>query len=237
MLARPALKRRSGFSLVELVTVIAVIGILIALIVPAVGGIQDGARKTQAANKLRQIAQSYQAYLQQTGGQKPILASDAYDFAAKLAETAELNVPDVWIVDEDPLVVAASGTRPAVVALPPSGEATTWMPAAEFEAYPLSFAVATRLNPAAPAATTPLAWTRGLATDGTWNAADATAHPGVYGEEGGHVVFLDGHVKFYPSLAEDGGQLQHYTTKARTANIQEAISPGAQAVDMGGSAY
>ncbi|KAF0095138.1 MAG: hypothetical protein E1N59_1184 [Puniceicoccaceae bacterium 5H] len=236
MSARPVSVRRAGFSLIELVTVIAVIGILLALIVPAVGGIQDGARKAQAANKLRQIAQSYQTYLQRTGGQKALNASNAHAWAAELAERADLNVPDVWIVDEDPLVVATTATRPGVIALPPSGDATNWTTSTEFTAFPLSFAVANKLNPAAPAATTPLAWTRGLETDGTWRAEDA-AKPSVYGSEGGHIVFLDGHVRFYSDLGEDGGQLQDYTSKQRTSNLLEALSPGAEGLDMDGSAF
>lgn len=231
-----ASRRRYGFTLIEIVAVVAIIGILLALLVPAIGGIQDGARKAQAASKLRQIAQAYQTYLQRTNSQKALTATTAYTWAGALAEGADLNVPDLYIVDEDPLVVAATTNRPITIATPPSGTATTWTLTTDFSAYPLSFAVASGLNPAAPASTTPLAWTRGLTTAGTWRAADA-AEPGVYGSQGGHVVFVDGHVRFFPSLATEGGQLQHYTTKARTANLQEALSPGAQALDMTGSAF
>jgi prepilin-type N-terminal cleavage/methylation domain-containing protein len=53
---------RPGFSLVELIVSLGVIGLLVALLVPATISLRRAARVTQCASNLRQVGQALQAY-------------------------------------------------------------------------------------------------------------------------------------------------------------------------------
>lgn len=150
-----------AFTLVELLTVIAKIGILAALLIPTVGSVLGSATRTQAASNIRQIALAYVAY------------------ANSKSDPAVANYHDL------PKTMGTFDKQGRLVQNNLIGT-------------PVSWTLATGISPRAPVSTTPLAWTRGLKSNGYW-APDSP-----WEGWGGHIVYLNGHVEWYNNLVGDG---------------------------------
>lgn len=62
---------RRAFTLIELLTVIAIIGVLAAILIPTVGKVRETARTTQCLSNLRQIALAFGLYAGENKGFYP----------------------------------------------------------------------------------------------------------------------------------------------------------------------
>ena len=68
--------KQRGFTLVELLVAIGIIGVLVGILLPAVQQVRESARRTQCLNNLRQLGLAVQNY---EGSRKQIPPSRAAD--------------------------------------------------------------------------------------------------------------------------------------------------------------
>ncbi len=202
MMSFPRRAQPAAFTLIELLTVIAIIGILAAILIPTVGAVREKAQRTVDANNLRELAKAAMIYALDNNDRLPDPAvlqaqgsltapSPAHLWPMILARQGLLSDPSFYFAKNDPLFNGAypeailARTDPARRSLDPTFAA----------AAALSWEFVGGLRTGDPA-TTPIAFSRGLTAAGTWDA-----ERGVYRDTGGLVAFLGGSVAFYPDMA------------------------------------
>ncbi|MFQ3225811.1 MAG: prepilin-type N-terminal cleavage/methylation domain-containing protein [Lentimonas sp.] len=221
----------SGFTLIELLTVIAIIGILAGILIPTIGAVKEKASMVASSSNMKQIATSF-ATFSNAGTRTRVIsdkgtwstssntqAANVKDWATVLAYHAGLTDAGLYFISSDEDVILA-GALPRNIGVRKGNtfdESTAW---SSLSKDTISYTVVVNMSPNAPASTTPLLWTKGLDTKGTWSNTSP------WQGKGGHIAFMDGHTEFFPNLQEDEFKLQPgsaATGTSSTSNITQAI--------------
>lgn len=206
------LRSSKGFTLIEVLTVIAIIAILSAILVPTVTQMQATARKTKDLSNMRQIINASQVFASQNGDLMPqpghSVANNALDYvpgattdrsigevAAVLAVGAGLNDLNIWISDSDTKAMKLNGPTPVIVGgvMNPDIANTNPLDTVDPGSGFISFEYVLGLTLQTPSQT-PIIFSR-LSNSGAseWGPTD------IYGGQGGHIGFAGGSVQWFES--------------------------------------
>lgn len=220
---KTTLRSRAGFTLIELLTVIAIIGILAAILFPAIGAAKKAASKANDLSNIRTIGQAALVYSSDnndflpdpSSASNPFVGGAYYAWFGLLAKAGNLTDPAALYSKLDDRYPAT----PVTGILDPTVAAKTSLLAAFTTSVP-SYEVIGGLKASDPS-TYPVAYTRGLKADGTWETTTA-AKLGVYGADGGGmVVFIGGNVAQYKSIGTPAKLIQ--TNGNTTVNIGQCV--------------
>ena len=106
-------RKPAGFTFVEMLVVIGIIGLLTAMLLPALNVAREQARRTTCLSNLRQLTMAWQLYAQEHGGR--LVSSDTLDRTCWVNDSSScsslqtgalwsyLKNPDVYLCPADPI--------------------------------------------------------------------------------------------------------------------------------------
>ena len=185
----------------------------------------------KSSSNIRSIAVSYATYstsggrvkiltaAKLTGLNAPTAGKTVQGVAEFLAEKVDLTDSAIWIIDSDENTLGAD--IPPVIGF--RNTSNVWSAPNWSASVPVSYDFALGVGGNDPTSTTPLVWTRGLTSDGTWGIDTPW-------KRGGHIAFLDGHVQFYNELDKDeDGTLSNPKTGDVTDDISLVVGSAVSA--------
>ena len=220
----PPRSSTSAFTLIELLTVIAIIGILAAIIIPTVGAVREKAQRSVDGNNLREIIKAASIYAGDNADTLPnprtipattlTNAVPALLWPGILARNGTLVDPTLYFSKSDPFF---AGVYPVSIISTTDATKRTLDTTFSNKSMAWEFAAGVKMSDG-PAM--PVAWTRGLQTSGLWSLTSGT-----YKDVGGYIGFLGGNVAFYPNTGTSAatGVFTSNNSARKTNNVQQAI--------------
>jgi len=242
------LRSRSGaFTLIEMLTVCAIIGILAAMLMPVLSQGKATAKRIQCVNDLRQTGLSYQLFANDHGGRYPTHVSTNDGGAIEYVTLGYQLSSPFYFSYQLFLPVAGELSTPSGLACPSDLDRLPGRKFSEFDNWNLSYVIGLRADPNLP--TTILAGDRTLPTVASTNSVSPTIGylppPNPYWERGlhnrkGNLLFSDDHVEesndaraleeeteaedvFYPDVDESSAPTEQFAA-ARSAN-NSSVNP------------
>jgi prepilin-type N-terminal cleavage/methylation domain-containing protein len=216
------MQRRKGFTLVELVVVIAIIGVMMGFVLPSIGGVLERSRRSAAQNCVKKIADAYLMYRGDKGSFDGV--ANIGEFALLLAREGFLNDPNCYVFASDSLAQSTNKVKKSTIVHGDGIQETgCWTNAKNSDSFSVNIVI--DLPDSCQPNATPIAFTRGLKSDGAWG------DKGVF-KKGGFIAFLDGKVKWFDSVAD---KLMKADMTGTTSNLKDAIPTDAKIINGTGT--